>query len=176
MKNDQVILVSEDNTPRGIMEKLEAHQKAELHRAFSIFIFNSKGEMLLQKRALSKYHSGGRWTNTCCGHPQPGMDLETCAHARLNEEMGFDCTFKNAFDLTYKAELDNGLTEHEYDHVFLGYYDGLPKSNPLEVSHWKYQNTTRLQEDVKRNPDNYTAWFKIILPQLLNHIQTKKTI
>ena len=140
MKNDQVILVNENNFQRGIMEKMEAHKKGELHRAFSIFIFNSQGELLLQKRALTKYHSGGLWTNTCCGHPQPEINLEECAHKRLNEEMGLDCILEYAFNFIYKAELDNELFENELDHVFVGYYDGIPVSNPFEVSHWKYQN------------------------------------
>jgi len=173
MRNDQVILVDENNFPRGIMEKMEAHQKAELHRAFSIFIFNSKGELLLQKRALTKYHSGGLWTNTCCGHPQPELTLRESAQKRLKEEMGLDCILNYAFNFIYKAQLDKGLFEHELDHVFLGYCDGVPKPNPIEASHWKYQNVNLIQENSQSHPEQFTVWFKIILPKLLDYIQTK---
>jgi len=173
VKNDQVILVNESNFQRGIMGKMEAHIKAELHRAFSIFIFNSKGELLLQKRALTKYHSGGLWTNTCCGHPQPKVNMQECAHERLKEEMGIDCAFEFAFDFIYKADLDNGLFENELDHVFVGHYDGIPTCNPLEASHWKYESLNRIRENVKVFPEQFTVWFKLILPKLSIYLNNK---
>lgn len=176
MKNDNVILVNENNFPIGIMGKLEAHEKAELHRAFSIFIFNTSGELLLQKRAFTKYHSGGKWTNTCCGHPQPKINLEKCAHIRLIEEMGFDCKFDFAFKFIYKAELDNGLYEHELDHVFVGYSDEIPILNPMEVAEWKYQNIKDLNNEVNSNPEKFTIWFRIILPKLLDLLHNKKLV
>lgn len=171
MDNMQVILVDENDVPRGTMEKLEAHQKGELHRAFSIFVFNSKGEMLLQKRALKKYHSGGLWTNTCCSHPLPGESMEVTLHKRLQEEMGFDCPLKEAFHFTYKTLLDNELTEHELDHVFIGYYNDIPKVNADEVVEWKYVNTEELQTDIIANPEQYTVWFKLVLPRVLEFLK-----
>jgi isopentenyl-diphosphate delta-isomerase len=174
MSNDQVILVDENNFQRGVMSKAEAHKKAELHRAFSIFIFNSSGELLLQKRALSKYHSGGKWTNTCCGHPQPETDIKVSAHIRLNEEMGFDCNFDFAFNFIYKTAFDNGLFEHELDHVFVGYSDQPPIINLVEVSEWEYQNISLVQKNVNSNPEQFTVWFRIILPKLVEYLQHKK--
>ena len=171
MDAKQVILVDENDVPRGTMEKLEAHRKGELHRAFSIFVFNSNGEMLLQKRAFEKYHSGGLWTNTCCSHPAPGESMETAAHKRLQEEMGFDCSLKEVFHFTYKTSLDNDLTEHELDHVFIGYYDDAPEVNASEVVEWKYADTKELQNDIVTNPGKYTVWFKLVLPRVLEHIR-----
>ncbi len=170
MEIQQVILVDENDVPKGTMEKMEAHQKGLLHRAFSIFVFNDKGELLLQKRALNKYHSGGLWTNTCCSHPQPQENLDISAHNRLQNEMGFDCTLQNVFHFTYKTKLDNELTEHELDHVFTGLYNAAPKINALEVMDWKYMAVKEIQQDLKLHPENYTSWFKIILDTVLKHI------
>lgn len=170
MKEKQVILVDENDVPRGTMEKMEAHQKGELHRAFSIFVFNSKGDLLLQRRAMDKYHSGGLWTNTCCSHPQPEEILKEAVHKRLKEEMGFSCALENIFHFVYKAELDNELTEHELDHVFIGYYNENPEINRTEVAEWKYMSIYEIQESIKLYPTLYTAWFKIILTKVLEYI------
>lgn len=170
MKKKQVILVDENDVPRGTMEKMEAHKKGELHRAFSIFVFNSKGELLLQRRAMDKYHSGGLWTNTCCSHPQPEENLLESAHKRLHEEMGFSCTLENFFHFIYKAEMDNELTEHELDHVFIGYYNENPKINSREVAEWKYMSINEIQKNIKLNPELYTAWFKIVFVKVLEYI------
>jgi isopentenyl-diphosphate delta-isomerase len=155
------------------MEKMEAHQKAVLHRAFSVFIFNSRGEMLLQQRALHKYHSGGLWTNACCSHPYPGEDTRQAAQRRLAEEMGFTTPLEKAFDFTYKAAFDNGLTEHEFDHVFTGLYDGPVKPHKEEVSDYCYKPVDEIVESLQTHPDKYTAWFHIAFPRLL---QWKKEI
>ncbi len=170
MHTKQVILVDENDVPRGTMEKMEAHKKGELHRAFSIFVFNSKGELLLQRRARNKYHSGGLWTNTCCSHPEPGEDIKDAAHKRLQEEMGFDCRLRNIFHFIYETKLNNELTEHELDHVFIGYYDDLPRVNYQEVSEWKSKTVIEIREDMKRNPDDYTVWFKIIFEKVMEYI------
>ena len=167
MENIQVILVDENDVPTGVMEKLEAHQKGELHRAFSIFIFNSKGEMLLQKRALHKYHSGGLWTNACCSHPQPNETNEQAAHRRLMEEMGFDCVLEKKFYFIYKAQLNNELTEHELDHVFVGTYDKQPIINLDEVADWKFIQPSLILQDIKKNPQNYSYWFKQVLEKVI---------
>lgn len=170
MKINCVILVDEHDAARGIMEKMEAHRKGQLHRAYSIFIFNSKKELLLQRRALNKYHSGGLWTNTCCSHPQPEENLMESAHKRLMEEMGFDCPLKNAFHFIYKIELDNNLIENELDHVFIGYYENSPQINSMEAMDWKYMNCEDIKKSLMLNPELYTAWFKIIFKKVLEHI------
>lgn len=170
MKKKQVILVDENDIPRGTMEKIEAHKKGELHRAFSIFVFNIKGELLLQRRAFNKYHSGGLWTNTCCSHPQPEENLMESAQKRLQEEMGFSCTLENTFHFIYKEKLDRGLTEHELDHVFIGYYNENPKINVQEVAGWKYMSVNEIQQNIKLNPDEYTAWFKNIFSRVLEYL------
>lgn len=161
-----VILVDEEDNQIGLCEKLEAHEKALLHRAFSIFIFNTQNELLLQKRADDKYHSGGLWTNTCCSHPLPNEDTRVAAHRRLQEEMGFDTELSKIFTTTYKAKLDKGLTEHEFLHVFLGRYDQEPTPNPEEVGDYKWITLKDLKSDVEKNPQNYTYWFKKILPEV----------
>lgn len=171
MKEKQVILVDENDVPRGIMEKMEAHKKGKLHRAFSVFVFNSKGEMLLQKRAINKYHSGGLWTNTCCSHPQPEEDLLEAAQKRLHEEMGFSCSLDKVFHFIYKAKLDNELTEHELDHVFIGQFDGEPKINALEVTEWKYMSVKEVEESIELYPEHYAAWFKIAFTRVLEHVK-----
>ncbi len=167
MAEEYVILVDRDDNPVGRMEKMEAHIKAELHRAFSVFIFNSKGELLLQQRAGHKYHSPLLWTNTVCSHPREGETTDAAAHRRIVEEMGMDCEFEEAFTFLYKADVGQGLIEHEFDHVFIGESDIQPKINPDEVESWKYVELPWLEEDVKNNPSEYTEWFKIALAEVL---------
>lgn len=165
-----VILVDEQDRPTGRMEKIEAHRKALLHRAFSIFIFNEKGQMLLHKRAAGKYHSGGLWTNACCSHPQPGEETLAAAENRLVEEMGIRVPLTKAFDFSYRAEFDNGLTEYEFDHVFTGTYDGEVKPDPNEVSDYCYKSTEEIRESLVTHPQQYTAWFRIAFPKLEDHM------
>ena len=164
---ERVILVDENDNPLGTMEKMEAHEVGVLHRAFSVFIFNSNGEMLLQQRAFSKYHSGGLWTNTCCSHPREGEITIEAAHRRLQEEMGFDCEIEKAFDFIYKKELDKGLIEHEFDHVFTGEFGGEFRFNPNEVNAVVYKPVQEVLEGVAQNPENYTEWFKICLSEVV---------
>ena len=164
---NKVILVDENDTPVGVAEKLEAHQRGVLHRAFSVFVFNSKGQILLQKRASTKYHSGGLWSNTCCSHPEPGENTEAAAHRRLMEEMGFDCTLTKAGTLLYKVAFPNGLTEHEFDHLFIGHYDGTPTLNSEEAEAWEWVGPDALKAAIAANPERYTYWFKISLPSAL---------
>lgn len=163
----QIVLVNEQDERIGLMDKLEAHQKALLHRAYSVFIFNNNGELLLQKRAENKYHSGGLWTNTCCSHPRPNETNIHGATRRLNEEMGFTVKLDKAFTFIYKAELDNGLTEHEFDHVLVGNYDGPVRPNADEVADWKYVNLDEIEKDLEATPEKYTVWFRIAFPKLL---------
>ncbi len=166
MKKEIIILVDRHDKKIGTEEKMKVHKEGKLHRAFSIFVFNSKGELLLQKRAKSKYHSGGLWTNTCCSHPRQGESLEEAAHRRLKEEMGFDCRLKEIFSFTHKAKFANGLIENEFDHVFLGKFDGKPKSNPKEVEDWKWVSIDKLKKDISREPGKYAVWFKIALKRI----------
>ncbi len=166
----QVILVNELDEPIGVMEKLQAHQTASLHRAFSVFIFNQKGEMLLQKRALQKYHSGGLWTNACCSHPLPGEDTKNAATRRLKEELGFETVLQHAFTFTYHAALDNGLTEHEIDHVFTGKYDGQININEEEVSAYRYEPMIAIKKMLDIAPQLYTPWFKIAFSKLESYL------
>lgn len=166
MHEEFVILVNERDEAQGTMEKMEAHRKGLLHRAFSVFIFNELGEMLIHRRAESKYHSGGLWTNACCSHPRADETLEEAAHRRLMEEMGFDCDIMPQFRFTYEAKLDQGLTEHELDHVFFGTFNGDPQPNPDEVSAWKYVPMPALKSDILAHPDRYTEWFKIALQEI----------
>ena len=149
------------------MEKQAAHINPTLHRAFSIFIFNSKGEMLLQQRALTKYHTPGLWTNTCCSHPRDGESLQDATKRRLMEEMGMECELKEAFSFIYKADVMQGLTEHELDHVFIGTTDVTPIINREEVESYKYETVANIAKDIEKNPQNYTAWFKIAFAKLL---------
>lgn len=160
---EHVILVDTHDNEIGTMEKLEAHKKGVLHRAFSVVLFDGSGNVLLQKRSQDKYHSKGLWTNTCCSHPLPGEAVADGARRRLREEMGIDLqpTFSHSF--IYKAELDNGLTEHEFDHVFFGSFDGEPLINTTEVEDWKYVNVRWLKEDMISHPGNYTVWFRHIM-------------
>jgi isopentenyl-diphosphate Delta-isomerase len=162
--NNEVILVNEQDEAIGTMEKIEAHQKALLHRAFSIFIFNSKGEMLLQQRALNKYHSAGLWTNACCSHPYPQEDTHAAADRRLKEEMGFETPINKIFDFIYKAEFDNGLTEYEFDHVFAGFYEGVVNANKNEVHDYCYKQLSEIKYSLQTAPSKFTAWFHIAFP------------
>ncbi|MBI1779882.1 MAG: isopentenyl-diphosphate Delta-isomerase [Sphingobacteriales bacterium] len=171
----EVILVNELDEQVGTMEKMEAHEKAILHRAFSVFIFNSKGEMLLQQRAIKKYHSGGLWTNACCSHPLPGEETIAAAKRRLNEELGFTTDLKKAFQFTYKAPFDNGLTEHEYDHVFTGKYEGSINPDKEEVSDYCYKPMEEIEETLQSHPKKYTVWFHIAFPQLKQWMQSGNT-
>jgi isopentenyl-diphosphate Delta-isomerase len=164
--SSEVILVNENDEQVGTMDKLEAHRQAKLHRAFSVFIFNGRGEMLLQQRADGKYHSGGLWTNACCSHPSPGEETMEAAHRRLQEEMGFHASLIKIFDFTYRAEFDNGLVEHEYDHVYLGVYDGAVYPHPDEVKSYRYQTLEEIRHEIHAEPDIFTAWFHIAFPLL----------
>ncbi len=166
---EKVILVDESDRETGTEEKIKAHKDGNLHRAFSIFVFNSKGDMLLQKRAKSKYHSGGLWTNTCCSHPRPGESLEEATHRRLKEEMGFDCELKKAFSFIYKADLDHGLKEHELDHVFIGIYNGDVHPNPEEADDFKWIDVKTLTEDIQKHKEAYTVWFRIALEKVIEY-------
>lgn len=166
MKIQHVILVNENDEPTGTIEKLEAHEKALLHRAFSIFIFNGKGEMLLQQRALKKYHSGGLWSNACCSHPQPGEETYEAAERRLMEEAGFSTPLEKIFDFIYKVEFENGLTEYELDHVFAGKYDGGISFSKDEVMDFCYKSMEEIDDSLQTHPQNYTAWFRIAFPKV----------
>lgn len=163
---DKVILVDELDQEIGEKDKMKAHLDGDLHRAFSIFIFNSNNELLLQKRALSKYHSPGLWTNTCCSHPQPGFSMENCLNKRLFEEMGMTCELNPWFTFQYRAEFENGLIEHEFDHVFKGFSDELPVLNPDEASEYQYITIEILRKELIVSPDKYTAWLKLIIDRI----------
>jgi isopentenyl-diphosphate delta-isomerase len=165
---EEVILVDENDNEIGLMEKMEAHEKALLHRAFSVFVFNKKGELLLQQRALHKYHSGGLWTNTCCSHPRKGEKVIQSAHRRLMEEMGFDCELELKHKFIYKAPFTNGLTEHELDYIFTGEYEVAPNPNPDEVASFRWIEMAQLQKEIEEHPENFTVWFRIILDQYLH--------
>lgn len=158
-------LVDNNDSIIGSEEKLVVHQKGLLHRAFSILVFNENGEMLIHQRALNKYHSGGLWTNACCGHPNAGESMETAVHRRLKEEMGFDCPLELKFIFKYRAEFDNGLIENEIDHVYVGKFNDDFTFNPEEVADYKWVNLADVREDVSLNPAKYTIWFKKILEQ-----------
>jgi isopentenyl-diphosphate delta-isomerase, type 1 len=164
---EMVVLVDEGDREIGLEEKLAAHLKGKLHRALSVFIFNTRGELLIQQRAFSKYHSGGLWTNTCCSHPRLGEGVLDAAERRLDEEMGIRCPLKKVFEFTYRAELDNNIVEHEFDHVFVGKYEGEVKPDPQEAESLKWVNTQELLKDIERDPKSYTYWFKLILAKVV---------
>lgn len=166
----QVILVDSKDYPIGEMEKLEAHKKGALHRAFSIFLFNEKNELLLQKRAEDKYHSSNLWTNTCCSHPSPGEHITTSAQNRLLNEMGITTSLRSLFSFTYKTEFDNGLIEHELDHILIGTFNANPLPNPDEASDWKYASLKEISSEIKENPEAYTFWFKEIYKRVFKYI------
>ncbi|GAA4292173.1 isopentenyl-diphosphate Delta-isomerase [Aestuariibaculum suncheonense] len=174
MKEEQVILVNEKDEPIGLMPKMEAHEKALLHRAFSVFIFNDKNELMLQQRAAHKYHSPLLWTNTCCSHQRDGESNLDAGKRRLQEEMGFVAELKETTSFIYKAPFDNGLTEHEYDHVMVGYYNDSPNINPDEVEAWKWMSLEAVKEDMALQPEIYTEWFKIIFDKFYQHINVTK--
>lgn len=165
-----LILVNESDEPIGTMEKMQAHREGLLHRAFSIFIFNKKRQMLLHQRADEKYHSGGLWTNACCSHPIPGEELIISAQRRLQEEMGFQCPLEEIFSFVYKAELDNNLVEHEFDHVLVGTYEGDIVPNKEEVQDFGYYSVDDIQRLLEKNPEDFTAWFKIAFPKVMDWV------
>lgn len=167
---EHVILVDEQDNPIGLMEKIEAHEKALLHRAFSVFVFNSKGELMLQQRAAHKYHSPLLWTNTCCSHQRYGETSLEAGVRRLDEEMGFTCDLEKVFWFIYKAPFDNGLTEHELDHVMVGKFEGEPNINPEEVEAYKWMPLEEVKKDIENKPEIYTEWFKIIFKESYSKI------
>ncbi|MEJ7913075.1 MAG: isopentenyl-diphosphate Delta-isomerase [Chitinophagaceae bacterium] len=166
MTAQEVILVTENDEPTGTMDKMEAHRRGVLHRAFSVFIFNNSGRMLLQKRAQKKYHGGGLWSNACCSHPYPEEGVKAAAARRLYEELGFGTPLEKVFAFTYRAEVENNLIEHEYDHVFCGEYEGAMGLNEQEVDDIAYMSMTELELSIQRQPANFTSWFRIAFPQI----------
>jgi isopentenyl-diphosphate delta-isomerase len=158
---EKVILVDSNDLQTGLAGKMEAHRQGWLHRAFSVFLFNSNNELLLHQRAIEKYHSAGLWTNTCCSHPRPGESIEAAAHRRLAEEMGISVPLTKLFHFTYRAELEGGLIEHEFDHVFFGRYGGIPSPDPVEVADWKYLGIPAIKKELEQDPQRYTSWFRI---------------
>ncbi|MFI1772295.1 isopentenyl-diphosphate Delta-isomerase [Thalassobellus citreus] len=174
MEEEKVILVNENNEQIGLMPKMEAHEKALLHRAFSVFVFNNKNELMLQQRASHKYHSPLLWTNTCCSHQRDGESNIEAGKRRLQEEMGFVVDLKESISFIYKAPFDNGLTEHEYDHVLLGYYTEEPVINVDEVASWKWMSIETVKKDILNQPEIYTEWFKIIFDKFYEHINISK--
>ena len=166
-----VIIVDEKDNQTGVEEKIKAHKEAKLHRGFSVFVFNSKNQLLLQRRSLPKYHSPGLWTNTCCSHPRPGEDLKQEAKLRLKYEMGIECELKEMFTFMYKEEFDNSLTEHEFDHVFFGRHDNDPEPDSSEVSDWKWVSLDELKQDIEQNPQNYSAWLKACLNKVIETVK-----
>lgn len=171
---EEVILVTEQDEPVGQMEKLEAHRKGALHRAFSVFIINNNNEMLLQQRAKTKYHSGGLWTNACCSHPRVGEETESAAVRRLQEEMGFAAPIEKIFDFHYNAAFDNGLTEHEFDHVYMGSYSGKIIPDPGEVQDYCYKKMEDIEATIHSHPHKYTAWFCIAFPKVKSWMQERE--
>src|SRR5690554_168226 len=171
---EEVILVNEKDEPIGLMEKIEAHEKALLHRAFSVFILNDKNELMLQQRAAHKYHSPLLWANTCCSHQREGESNIQAGTRRLQEEMGFSVALKELFWFIYKAPFDNGLTEHELDHVMIGYTNQDPIIDPEEVAAWKWMDIDAVREDIEQNPKLYTAWFKIIFQKFYHFLEEQK--
>ena len=173
---EQVILVDKDDCEIGLMEKMEAHKQSVLHRAFSVFLFNPQGKMLLQQRALTKYHSAGLWTNTCCSHPRPGETLENAVSRRLIEEMGITTKVFKAFDFIYQAELPDNLNEYEFDHVFIGNYDADVRPNHLEVANFVYQSIEEVEANLQSHPEKYTVWFKIAFPKVVAWYQSNSLL
>lgn len=165
---EKIILVDLHDQMIGTMDKMAVHRKGALHRAFSVFLFNSQGQLLLQQRASEKYHSGGLWTNTCCGHPRPGEQTLGAAGRRLREELGLTCELEELFHFVYRHEFDNGLTEHEYDHVVIGFSDELPDPDPAEVADFSYLQPDELTADLRLRPEKYTAWLNICFNQVLS--------
>jgi isopentenyl-diphosphate delta-isomerase len=163
MATEQLILVDAQDREVGVGEKMQAHAEGALHRAFSVFVFDAEKRLLLQKRARTKYHSGGLWSNTACGHPRPGEMTLAAARRRLREEMGFDCELSRAFGFLYRAELDNRLVEHEYDHVFVGRFDGVPAPDASEVEDWRWLSVGQLRRELRERPEEYSYWLSLAL-------------
>ena len=173
MNKDQVVLVNERDEPIGVMGKMEAHQKGLLHRAFSVFIFDSNGKMLLQQRATEKYHGAHLWTNACCSHPMPGEELMVAAQRRLQEEIGFTTELVEIFSFIYRAQVENNLVEHELDHVFAGQYESKILPDFHEVSGFYYETMDQIKNEIETTPKKFTAWFKIAFPQIEKWWQVK---
>jgi isopentenyl-diphosphate delta-isomerase len=171
VEKEYVVLVDEHDNELGLMEKLQAHREGKLHRAISVFIFNSQKELLLQKRADEKYHSGGLWTNTCCSHPFPNEEPAKAAVRRLQEEMGLHANLQHVFNFFYQANVENGLTEHEFDHIYFGFSDEIPAANPSEVSAWKYANMQEIEQEMQQNPQEFTIWFKLIFQKIKDQLK-----
>lgn len=165
MNTEEIVLINSNDEAIGSMEKLQVHREGLLHRAFSVLILNEVGDMLIQRRAFEKYHSGGAWSNACCGHPRPGESTQAAAERRLQEEMGFSVPLKKLYHFTYKADLGNGLTEHEFDHVFLGVYNNAPSPNPNEVAEWRYVPIEQLQQELKLQTEAFSFWFRLIMAE-----------
>lgn len=176
MKEQQVILVNENDEALGQMEKMEAHRKGLLHRAFSIFIFDSRGRMLLQQRAPGKYHGGLLWTNACCSHPQPGETVQQAADRRLEEELGIRMEMEKIFSFTYRENVENGLVEHEYDHVFAGEYNGMIHPNPHEVSDYRFEEMHQIRSELEQQPEKFTSWFRLAFPRVEEWIKKAKSL
>lgn len=174
MLEEKVILVDTNDEPIGLMEKMAAHEQALLHRAFSVFVLNDNNEIMLQQRAASKYHSPLLWTNTCCSHQRPSETNIQAGKRRLQEEMGFEVELTELFHFIYKAPFDNGLTEHELDHVMIGKYNDVPNINKDEVESWKWMSIEAIKKDIQENPNIYTAWFKIIFEEFNHYIENHK--
>ncbi len=170
---EQVILVNDQDQIIGTMEKMEAHKKGMLHRGFSILLFNSRGEMLIQKRTASKYHSAGLWTNACCSHPKPGESMELAVNRRLTEELGIHCQLDFAYKFSYRTEFSSGLIENEIDYVYTGNFDGKPILNPLEVEDFRFISLSNLESEIQNQPDQYTEWFKLIINQYHPELKRK---
>lgn len=170
--NDLIILVNEDDEQVGIQDKFSVHQLGLLHRAFSVFVFNSKNELILQQRADNKYHSPGLWTNTCCSHPIPGEKTIDACHRRLMEEMSLSCELRHVFSFIYRCKFPNGLIENEFDHVYVGYSDHIPVLNKNEAKDWKYITINNLEREIELQPDNFTEWLKICFPRLIEHTKS----
>ncbi len=174
IQEEKVILVNQNDEPIGLMPKMEAHEKGLLHRAFSVFILNSKNEIMLQQRAAHKYHSPMLWTNTTCSHQRDGETNLQAGNRRLIEEMGITTELKELFHFIYKAPFDNGLTEHELDHVMIGYYDDEPNLNPEEAESWKWMGIDAVKDDMQQQPELYTVWFKIIFDEFYHYLEDHK--
>lgn len=168
---DKVIVVNESDEWTGTADKLQAHKEGLLHRAFSVFVLNTNNEMLIQKRADGKYHSAGLWSNACCSHPMPGESTVSAAHRRLQEELGFDCEIEELFTYRYKTDVGNGLIENEYDHIYIGQYDGVPQLNKDEVGDYAYVNLDDLADQLRSDPQIFTTWFRMLLPRFLEHVK-----
>ncbi len=170
MTEEHVVLVNTLDQDQGTMEKMEAHRAGQLHRAFSVFILNSRGELLLQQRALHKYHSGGLWTNTCCSHPRTGENVVDAGKRRLVEEMGMRCQISKGFDFIYRSELDGGLVEHEFDHVLFGISDVAPQPNADEVADFRYVAFDQIRSEMAEKPERFTTWFRICFERAADHL------